>query len=595
MNSNNNAAFFSLGHALLPLILSLLYLLEGQQPVLIVFILISSLWTLVLLWRFAVTKDLQNHLLSGSVWWYMAVDTVLIGGIFAVPSWNAGFSPTWLVLLLLAFYAVEIGLRAALIFSTLAFVNLGLFAYTQDRPFLTVETFLICMGMVLFLIFVSKMTDHLDRIAHYDALTLLPNRVAFREKLDDAIRGNANKDKGLAVFFLDLDQFKYINDTMGHVAGDSLLKTVAERLRTKLPNGATLARMGGDEFAVLMNGGSEEAGRAAERMSEALNASVVVEGKEIFATSSIGIALFPQDGQNADTIMKNADSALYAAKKDGRNNVRYYTHPASSERFERVTMETMLRHAVERNEFVVYYQPRVDTTTGKTICLEALVRWIHPEQGIIPPDEFIPLAEETGLIIPIGEQVLKIACRQLKRWLDEGYPRMGVSVNLSPRQFGYANLTDSIRKVLKETGLDPSLLELEVTETAAMQDVNNAIVILHQLKDMGLKLVIDDFGTGYSSLSYLKKFPIDGLKIDRSFISGIHESSDDSAIVTAIIVLAKTLNLHVTGEGVETAEQYWFLQDKKCDEAQGYYFGKPMPQKMLQEWLDVSNTLAQSG
>ncbi|WP_068607734.1 putative bifunctional diguanylate cyclase/phosphodiesterase [Paenibacillus swuensis] len=593
MNSNN-APYFAYGHALIPSILTLLYLFDGQSAALLPIIVLSVIWTIVLIWRHTVSKHLQQDLLTRSVGIYMVVDSLLISLIFTLPEWGLQVQPTWLVLLFLAFYASEIGIAAAVIFTVLGMANLCLYAVVQHEPLVTMETFFICMGMVLFIIYVSKITSHLRQMAHYDALTLLPNRFSFREKLAASISAKGKSDMELAIFFLDLDQFKYVNDTMGHSAGDFLLKTVADRLKSCLPPGAMLARMGGDEFGLLMTGDSTAALAIAEEMVAALKTSLMVGGKEVFTTSSIGIALYPDDGLDANTLMKNADTALYSVKKEGRNNVRFYEHPASSHRFERVTMTTMLRHAVERKEFVVYYQPRVATASGKTICLEALVRWIHPQQGIIHPDEFIPLAEETGLIIPIGEQVLELACRQLKRWMDQGYPALGISVNLSPRQFSHTHLAETIRRVLRETGLSPSLLEFEVTETAAMQDVNQAIVILQQLKDMGLRIVIDDFGTGYSSLNYLKKFPIDGLKIDRSFISGIHDNSDDAAIVTAIILLAKTLGLQVTGEGVETAEQYGFLQSRQCDEAQGYYFGKPMPQHMLQEWLELGQ-MRQSG
>lgn len=588
MNSRN-ATIFAYGHIVIPLILAFLYLSDTSQPIILALFVLNALWTCYLIWRLNGPKDLYRSLHSNRVWSYIVVDSIFLALIFAFPEWSLALQPTWLVLFILFFYALDVGMGASLLFSLSGLINMFLYSVIQHVPFTSISTLLICLGILILNFIFARLTDQVRIMSSVDPLTMLPNRFSFRETLDQLILHNKQPKKSIAVFFLDLDQFKYINDTMGHEAGDTLLKGVAKRLQSILPKKATLARMGGDEFAIVLTEDANDAADIAETIKNSLKKSLLLKNKEIFITFGVGISLYPPDGHDAETLMKNADSALYLAKEQGRNNVQFYTPPSTPEKFERITMETMLRHAVDKKEFVVYYQPRVDTTSGQTICLEALVRWNHPEQGLIPPGDFIPLAEETGLIREIGEQVLSMACKQLKEWQNKGYPPMSVSVNLSARQFIQTDLPEMIAKVLKSTKLNARFLEFEITESAAMYDVEYAIVMIKVLKEMGLKIVIDDFGTGYSSLSYLKKFPINGLKIDRSFISGIHHDSDDAAIVTAIILLAKALNLQVTGEGVETAEQFQFLQEKECDEAQGYYFGKPMPSHIIEEWMDHEN------
>lgn len=585
---NKNAKFFSMGHAVIAFVLVLLYLQVPNQPSVLLLALCSLLWTYYLIWRAYFRKDLIHSLQRASVWLYIMVDTVLLAFVFAVPDWSGTpFKPTWILLFVLVFYCAELGMAASINYCLLAVANLFLYSIVQHTSFFAFDTFLLLIGMFFAVFFVGRMTDHLSRMAYSDSLTMLPNRYYFQDKLSALLVKARRNRSQLAVYFLDLDQFKHINDTMGHAAGDALLKKVAERMKECLPKKATLSRMGGDEFTLVVSDlkSMDEAKSIAEKIIEAMERSILLHEKEVFISCSIGIVLYPSDGQDAETLMKNADAAMYRAKEQGRNNYQFYAPPNSQDRIERVTMETMLRHAVERKQFIVYYQPRVYAHNEQLACLEALVRWHHPVHGIIQPKDFIPLAEETGLIVQIGEQVLQMACKQLKQWLDRGFPEINISVNLSARQFSQPNLPGVIAKILKEEKLHPSYLELEITESMAMGDINHAVAMLRTLKDMGIKVVIDDFGTGYSSLSYLKRLPIDGLKIDRSFIQNILTDPDDAAIVNVIITLAKTLNLSVTAEGVETVGQHLFLKERHCDEAQGFLFGKPMPKAMFEDWI----------
>jgi diguanylate cyclase (GGDEF)-like protein len=395
--------------------------------------------------------------------------------------------------------------------------------------------------------------------------------------------------------FLDLDRFKTINDTLGHAIGDQLLQGVSERLKYCLREGDTFARWGGDEFTLLLPqiNDAEDAAKIAQRILEALKPAFNLEGHELYISSSIGIALYPQDGGDVQTLLRNADAALYRAKEHGRNNYRFYLPSMNSQASELLALENQLHQALEREEFVVYYQPQVNVKTGEITGMEALVRWQHPELGLVAPGTFIPLAEANGLIVPIGEWVLRTACAQNKAWQDAGFPPVRVAVNLSARQFQQPTLVAMVGQVLAETGLEARFLELEITETTIMQNVEFARTMLSDLQAMGVHISMDDFGTGYSSLSYLKKFPFHTIKIDQSFIRELTSAPQDTAIISAVNTLGYGLNLRVVAEGVETHEQLQLLRSLQCDEMQGYLFSRSLSvvdaTKVLQKyWLQAS-------
>jgi diguanylate cyclase (GGDEF)-like protein len=588
---------FAVGHLVIPIVLYALFQ-KNQQFILLLLVFLSIFWALYLLWHAFSLKNLYVFMNKGSYWFVMLVDVILNCITYILPDWQGKVQPTWLILFLVPLYALELGMLPSLYFSVFGLGNIYLLSLFQGGDFLSLDTLLIVLGILMSMLFIGHNSDRMQKMAYYDPLTQLPNRQMIKDTLTTLLREAAKNGSRLGILFLDLDQFKYVNDTMGHAAGDTLLQTVAIRINNILPKHAVLARMGGDEFTVLIPkmDTSDLAARTAESIIEALKSSFPLNHNEVYITTSIGVSVFPEDGKDADTLMKNADTAMYRAKDEGRNNYQFYTPSVNQEGIERLKMETMLRHAIERDEFVIYYQPRVNTKTRELVCVEALVRWVHPELGMIHPKDFISLAEDTGLIVEIGELVLRKACMQRKKWTDQGLPLFRISVNLSPRQFRQLDLPEVIAKVFKETKMEPELLELEITESAAMQDVNFAILMLRVLKDMGITIAIDDFGTGYSSLSYLKKFPIDVIKIDQSFINGIqNRDSDDAAIVRAIILLAHTLKLDVTAEGVETWDQAYFLEEQNCDEIQGYLFGKPMTPKTLLEWFKLEHTDAAVG
>ena len=433
--------------------------------------------------------------------------------------------------------------------------------------------------------------ERIRYLAYYDSLTGLPNRTFYKELVGRALLMAKRHRWTIAVLFIDLDYFKRINDTLGHDIGDQLLRTVADLVKTcirksdfiarseaeELEN--VVARLGGDEFIVLLNeiAHSQDASRVARRVLKELARPFTLAGHEVFVTASIGIALYPVDGDDAETLFKNADVAMYHAKNQGRNNYQFYTKSMNAMSLQRLDLENDLRKALDRGEFLLYYKPTVDVKTRKIIGAEALIRWKHPSKGIILPGEFIPLAEETGLIVPIGEWVLRTACSQNRAWQHDGHKPFRVAVNLSGRQFDQENLVEVVSKVLHDTGLDPEHLELEITESTIMKNPEKAATTLHKLKGMGICLSIDDFGTGYSSLANLKKFPLDTLKIDRSFVMNITADSDDAAITTAIIAMAHSLKLGVVAEGVESEDQQSFLRERACDAVQGYLFSRPIP------------------
>ncbi|WP_225580573.1 EAL domain-containing protein [Pseudomonas sp. PDM16] len=430
--------------------------------------------------------------------------------------------------------------------------------------------------------------QRIHRLAYYDALTLLPNRTLFQDRLHTALQHAERHEEWVVLMFLDLDRFKPINDSLGHAAGDRMLKDVAVRLAACVDEDDTVARMGGDEFTLLLQPRNTRAGalnraiHVAEQILASLAQPFVLQGREFFVTASIGIALSPQDGDELSQLMKNADTAMYHAKERGKNNFQFYQAEMNATALQRLELESDLRHALEQGQFLLYYQPQLSSDGKRLTGVEALLRWNHPRRGLVAPHEFIPVLEELGLIVQVGDWVIAEACRQLKAWHDADMRVPKVSVNLSARQFADGQLGMRISRVLGESGLKPASLELELTESILMRDVSETLQVLASLKRLGLSIAVDDFGTGYSSLNYLKQFPIDVLKIDRSFVDGLPGGEQDAQIARAIIAMAHSLNLAVIAEGVEAQEQLDFLRDHGCDEVQGYLFGKPMAAEQLE-------------
>jgi diguanylate cyclase (GGDEF)-like protein/PAS domain S-box-containing protein len=432
--------------------------------------------------------------------------------------------------------------------------------------------------------------SRIEQQANFDPLTGLANRSLLQDRLGQAILTAASFNTGLAVAFIDLDRFKFINDTLGHHVGDEMLKIMAARLRACVHERDTVARLGGDEFVLLLNspGSADEVRSVLERMLTTVTQPWITDHGEYQVTCSIGIALYPDDGADAQTLLKHADSAMYRAKDSGRNQFQFFTREINRLMTERLELEGKLRRALERNQFQLHYQPRIDLPTGKILGAEALIRWYLPGEDPILPGRFIPLAEETGLIIPIGKWVLRTACAQNKAWQDMGLPPSMVSVNVSARQFRANNFVRSVADALRETGLDPKYLEIELTESV-MHDAPQLVGMLGELKRIGVQVAIDDFGTGYSSLSSLKRFPVDRLKVDRSFVEHIANDADDAALVRTIITLGRNLGLKVVAEGVETAEQLQFLREHACDEIQGFYFSRAVPTQQFEELLRAAS------
>jgi diguanylate cyclase (GGDEF)-like protein/PAS domain S-box-containing protein len=424
----------------------------------------------------------------------------------------------------------------------------------------------------------KRSEERIQYLATHDALTGLPNRLLFGQLLNHALQSARRFMRQLAVFFIDLDRFKMINDSLGHEAGDQLLKEIASRLRQVLREIDIVARLGGDEFVVLIEevNDPDQAATVARKILSAVIKPVVLGGQEYRITASIGISMYPKDAQDEQSLMKSADIAMYLAKEEGKNNFQFYTSDIKSQSIQRLALETNLRQALEGNEFSLHYQAKLDFKTDQITGVEALLRWHNPEMGSVTPTRFIPVAEETGLIVPIGRWVLKTACAQNVAWQNQGLPEVCIAVNLSIRQLMDDHLVKDIRDILKETGLAPNLLELEITESMLMQNPERMIRILTEIKNLGVHLAIDDFGTGYSSLAQIRRFPIDTLKVDRSFIHDLSKDPEDRAITEAIIAMGKTLSLTVVAEGVETVEQEAFLRERACDQMQGYYFSKPI-------------------
>jgi diguanylate cyclase (GGDEF)-like protein/PAS domain S-box-containing protein len=420
--------------------------------------------------------------------------------------------------------------------------------------------------------------EQMEYQAYHDALTGLPNRLLFRDRIEIALAHSKRHRTAAAVMFLDLDHFKLVNDSLGHTVGDALLQEVGTRLVLSIRADDTVARMGGDEFTVLLTDVKEPGSPAivGQKLLDAISQPMVIEGHELYVTTSIGIARSPEDGSDAETLLKRADGAMYRAKEAGRNNFQFATSASMETTSERLLIERSLHHAFERQEFVVHYQPMTNLLTGNIVGAEALIRWNHPERGLIAPDDFIPIAEECGLILPIGEWVLRTAVNQMKEWhVDHGPLR--VAVNLSARQFQQRDLTAMIERILMESHYPAELLDVEITESTAMQNADISLAVMKRLKQMGVRISIDDFGTGYSSLSYLKRFPIDTVKIDQNFVRDLSDVSNDGAIITAVISMARALNLRVVAEGVETEAQLAFLRKENCEVVQGFLHSRPVP------------------
>ncbi|MEO8767787.1 MAG: EAL domain-containing protein [Nitrosospira sp.] len=424
---------------------------------------------------------------------------------------------------------------------------------------------------------VETAKSQLLHLAHHDVLTGLPNRMLLQDRLGQAIELAHRQGRQFAVLFMDLDRFKHINDSLGHAIGDRLLQSVAQRLVGCLRHSDTLGRQGGDEFVVLLSNIThvEDAALIAQKSLVALTLPHFIDHHELHVSASIGIGIYPGDGQDAATLLKSADIAMYHAKESGRNNYKFFKHDMTVQAVQRQSIESSLHRALDRQEFTLHYQPKINLRSYVVVGAEALIRWQHPKWGLMPPSQFVPIAEDCGLILPIGRWVLREACRQAQAWRQAGLPPITVAVNTSALEFSAPDFLDNIRTTLEETNLEPRYLELELTESVLMRDAEFTDSVLHALTALGVKLAIDDFGTGYSSLSYLNQFPIDTLKIDQSFVKRMTSNPDHATIVSTVISLGKSLKLRLIAEGVETPEQHAFLLAQHCDEGQGYYYGRP--------------------
>ncbi len=433
------------------------------------------------------------------------------------------------------------------------------------------------------------LTSKMIHLAQHDSLTDLPNRILFSDRLTEAIAAAHRYRRKLAVLFLDLDRFKHINDSLGHAIADRVLQSVASRLHASVRGSDTVSRQGGDEFVILLSevACAQDAAVSAEKILLAVRTLHRIDQHDLHLTASIGIVTYPDDGTEAETLIKNADFAMYQAKDSGRNNYQFFKPDMNVCAVERQCLEVDLRRALENREFELHYQPKMSLETGAIMGVEALIRWRHPQRGLVPPAQFIPIAEACGVIVPIGRWVLREACRQTRAWRDAGLPPIRIAINVSPLELREKDFVATVRAILTEAGLEPCWLELELTETFLMQDANATAAVLQALTDLGVMLTLDDFGTGYSSLSHLKRFPISTLKIDQSFVRNLATDADDASIVSAVISMGESLHMRVVAEGVETRDQFVFLQEHSCPEGQGYYFSPPVVAGQLTRLLDT--------
>jgi diguanylate cyclase (GGDEF)-like protein/PAS domain S-box-containing protein len=465
----------------------------------------------------------------------------------------------------------------------------GEIRWVQDRalPFSCVEGGEnLFIGIIIDITERKKIEEQMIYAANHDDLTGLPNRKYFNKKLQIALEKAEINQSNLAILFIDLDQFKMINDTLGHNIGDFLLKQVGTRINSCINESGVVARQAGDEFIILIEDVSPvEIEAIAENILRSLDFPFMLNGNEVFITTSIGISIYPQHGTNPEALIKNADAAMYEVKYNGKNHFKYYSFEIEKSIKRRMIIINGIRKALENDEFELFYQPKIEISSNNVIGVEVLLRWNHPLYGLIPPCEFIPIAEETGIIIQIGEWVLQTACKQYKVWEDLGIAPLTLCINVSPSQFLDPHLVKKISDVIQECNMNPQNLDLEITESVAMYNLEEAVKKLNQLRDIGIKLALDDFGTGFSSLNYLQRFPIDQLKIDRSFIKNVTINSQTAALVKSIISFAHGLNLIVIAEGVETAEQLEFIRSHHCDVGQGYYFSRPVPSQTVQNIL----------
>ncbi|CAN5223417.1 hypothetical protein BH10PSE7_BH10PSE7_05090 [soil metagenome] len=453
------------------------------------------------------------------------------------------------------------------------------------------------IGAVIVFRDVSAARAMVREIAHsaeHDFLTGLPNRMLLNDRVSQAIASAPRHNKKVAVLFLDLDGFKHINDSLGHPTGDRLLQSIATRLVNSVRASDTVSRQGGDEFVVLLTEveHAEDAAITAKRILQAVAQPHLIDQHDLHVTTSIGVSVYPDDGLDAEALIKNADTAMYQAKNNGRQSFRFFKTAMNLRAVERQSIEEGLRRALERQEFALHYQPKIDLRTGVISGAEALIRWTHPTRGLVSPAQFIAIAEDCGLILPIGAWVLREACTQAKAWVDAGFPMTKIAVNVSAMEFRNEDYLSDVSEILEETGFDPGSLELELTESVLMRRAESTAALLQALREKGIKVAIDDFGTGYSSLSYLRKFPVDALKIDQSFIRQISTAGDDTTLVVAMIGIARSLKLRVIAEGVETLEEFMFLRAHQCDEAQGYYFGRPVPAEQFAKLLETGIPVA---
>jgi diguanylate cyclase (GGDEF)-like protein len=431
--------------------------------------------------------------------------------------------------------------------------------------------------------------EELYFLAHYDALTQIPNRMLFTDRLGQACREALRSGREVALLFIDVDRFKQVNDSLGHAFGDELLCAIARRMQVCARESDTVARLGGDEFAILMDGvrGREDPEALALRLVDSMREPVCIVDREVRVSLSIGIALYPRDDRDAETLLSKADAAMYEVKTSGRNGFRHFEAGISSYSSERSSLEAELKQALDHAEFILYYQPQIDLASGAVVGAEALIRWNHPKRGLLAPGSFIEIAEESGLIVPIGDWILAEACRQHREWMQQGLPSLRLGINISALQFHQADFVKRVKRMLSEPGVDPAFLEFELTESMVMRKASSVLDMLHELKAAGVRLALDDFGTGYSSLGYLSRFPIDRLKIDQSFVRGVDQIPVNASILRAITALAKSLSLHVVAEGVETEAELNVVRECGCDESQGYLHSRPMPAEQFSAWLQM--------